>query len=125
MENKLLIVKLIKRNGRLQFKNAADLSTFQALVGQMKEGEVIEQMTNFSHQDGMLSQIAKVHAMIKDIAKETGDTVQNTKKSIKKQAGLVTLNGDLKSFGDCSFQELSDVIQMLIETGDFLNLNLR
>ncbi len=115
---------MIKKNGRLQFKNAVDLSMFQKLTAQLKEGAVIEQMTSFNHEDGILSQLSKVHAMIKDIAKETGNTVSATKVEIKKQCGLVTMGGDVKSFGDASFEELSDCIQHCIEVGQFLGINL-
>lgn len=125
MENKLLITKLIKKNGRLVFKNASDQSLFAHLASQMKEGQVVTQMTDFENSDALLSQISKVHAMIREISKETGDTFQATKVTIKKQCGLVTLGGELKSFADCNFQEMSDVIQHLIETGDFIGINLR
>ena len=125
MENKLLIAKLIKKNGRLVFRLKEDQALFLKFADSMREGQTCEQLTNFEKDDGKLSQIAKVHAMIKDIANETGDTVQNTKLETKRRCGLVGMQGDVKSFADCSFQELSDVIQTLIEMGDFLNLNLR
>lgn len=125
MENKLLVAKLIKKNGRLVFKSKEDQVLFLKFADSLREGTVVEQLTNFEKDDGKLSQIAKVHAMIKDIANETGDTVTNTKMEIKRRCGLVGMKGDVKSFGDCSFQELSDVIQTLVEMGDFLNLNLR
>lgn len=113
------------KNGRLAFKKATDLSLFNHLASQLKEGQSVEQMISFGLEDGLLSQISKVHAMIRDIAKETGNTFQATKVDIKKQYGIITLGGELKSFGDCSFQELSDVIQHCIELGDFLGIQLR
>lgn len=125
MESKLFIAKLVMKNGRLAFKKATDLSLFNMLARQLKEGQSVEQMISFGLEDGTLSQIAKVHACIRDIAKETGDTFTATKVSIKKQCGLIAMGGDVKSFGDCSFSELSDCIHHCVEIGTFLGIDLK
>lgn len=125
MESKLFIAKLQMKGGRLVFKKATDLSLFNHLASQLKENDVVEQMISFGLQDGTLDQLSKVHACIRDIAKETGNTFAATKVDIKKQCGLIGMGGEVKSFGDCSFQELSDCIQYCVEIGDFLNINLR
>lgn len=125
MENKLFIAKLTMKGGRLVFKKATDLSLFNMLASQLKEGDSVEQCIAFGLQDGTLQQISKIHAMIRDVAKETGNTFSATKIEIKKQCGLVTMGGEIKSFGDASFEELSDIIQHLIEVGDFIGIQLR
>lgn len=122
--SKPFVYKLIKKNGRLVFKNNSDLKTFQELTDKLREGTVIEQMTIFDRDDGSLSQIAKVKAMIRELAKEIGDTFLNTEVAVKKECGLIDLKGDVRSFGDCSKEELSDVIQHLIQRGKWIGINL-
>lgn len=122
--SKPFVYKLIKKNGRLVFKNNSDLKTFQELTDKLREGTVIEQMTIFDRDDGSLSQIAKVKAMIRELAKEIGDTFLNTEVAVKKECGLIDLKGDVRSFGDCSKEELSDVIQHLIQRGEWIGINL-
>lgn len=122
--SKPFVYKLIKKNGRLVFKNNSDLKTFQELTDKLREGTVIEQMTIFDRDDGSLAQIAKVKAMIRDLAKEIGDTFLNTEVAVKKECGLIDLKGDVRSFGDCSKEELSDVIQHLIQRGEWIGINL-
>ncbi len=122
MAGKLLITKLIKKNGRLIFKNGKDLSLFNQWASQLREGQVIEQYTNFEADDGTLDQLAKVHAMIADIAQETGETKANIKITTKKDCDLILMGGDLKSFGDCSREELGDVIQYLKDQCDFVGI---
>lgn len=122
--NKPFVYKIIKKNGRLVFKNNSDLKTFQELTDKLREGTVIEQMTIFDRDDGSLGQIAKVKAMIRELAKEIGDTFLNTEVAVKKECGLIDLKGDVRSFGDCSKEELSDVIQHLIQRGEWIGINL-
>lgn len=119
---KLLIAKLIKKNGQIVFKNEKDLSLFQLYASQLREGCVIEQYTNFEADDGSLNQLAKIHAMISDIANETGETKSKIKKQVKRDCDLIEMNGELKSFGSCSKEELGDVIQHLTDLGDFLSI---
>lgn len=125
MENKILVVKLIKLNGRLVFKNKSDQTVFLKLQAGLREGQVIEQMTSFDKDDGTLGQLATVHAMIADIAKHMGETTSNIKVMVKKECGLFDLNGNVKSFGVCSKDELNDVKEQLIQMGEFLGLKLR
>lgn len=125
MQNKPFVAKLIKKNGRLVFKSKSEQVMFLKLADQLREGAVIEQMTDFNGDDGTLGQLAAVHAMIKTIATEVGDTSTNVKLQIKKDCGLFDLEGNPKSFAICSREELNDVKQTLIDRGDFLGLNLR
>lgn len=125
MQNKPFVAKLIKKNGRLIFKSKSDQEMFLKLAGQLREGAVVEQMTDFNRDDGTLGQLAAVHAMIKSIATEVGETALNVKLQIKKDCGLFDLEGNPKSFAICSRDELNDVKQTLIERGDFIGINLR
>lgn len=124
-ENKLLIYNLVVKNGKLAFKHKSDLEVFQKLASHLREGQQIQQMTNFSHDNGTLEQLAKIHASIAEIAKESGETKANVKKQVKIDCDILKMDGELISFADCSAEQLSDVIIHIIEIGEFLNLNLK
>jgi hypothetical protein len=78
--------------------------------------------------DGTLTQIAKVKACIRELAKETGSTFESTERDIKIASGLCfDKDGEAycRSFADCSKDELSLTIQTIIERGDFVGINFR
>ena len=77
--------------------------------------------------DGSLAQLAKIHAMIRDLSLHTGYSFEDSKLIIKHKAGLCiekTIEGEkflyCKSLGDCSKQELSLVIQAIEEVSQNL-----
>lgn len=81
---------------------------------------------------GTLPQIAKIHACIRELAKELGYSFEDMKLEIKKMSGLCVekvLNGErylvCKSFGDASIEELALTIQTIVEIGDTVNINFR
>jgi hypothetical protein len=124
--DKIFISRWIKRHGKLEFKLKQDSGLFDVLVKNMREGQVIDFMVDFSSDDGLLSQIAKLKAGTRQIAKESGHSFIDIEHQIKKSAGLYNeLNETYKSFAHCSREELGNAIQILIEIGEQLNLNLR
>jgi hypothetical protein len=77
-------------------------------------------------------QIAKIHACIRELSLDTGNTFEDTKLQIKKQAGLCVekkLDGYVflvcKSFADCSKEELALAIEAIIQIGDEAGINFR
>ena len=83
---------------------------------------------SIANDDGSTAQIAKIHAMIRELANTIGYTFSEMKLQTKRQAGLCFNKGGseyCKSFAECSKSELNLVIQELIEIGDFSNVNLR
>lgn len=90
----------------------------------LKEGDKVEVTYEMQITDGSYSQLSKVHKCARELAKETGTTFEDMKKEIKKRAGLVLSNKELKSFADCSREELSMAIQAAIEIGDVVGCNL-
>ena len=78
--------------------------------------------------DHSVAQLAKVHACIRELAKESGYTFDEMKMIIKRQSGLCYDGGDAeycKSFADCSKDELALAIEACIQLGrDNWNLNL-
>lgn len=125
MENKyqdrIFIGKWIKlANGSLSFKFKKDESAFQELVAKLKVNQCVDVFVDFSDDLGRLSQIAKLKSGIREIARETGETFITIEHVIKKEAGLYDeISQEYKSFGNCSIQQLSDAIQVLLEKAEF------
>ena len=97
-------------------------------VKELPEGTKVEIFVSIAGEDGTNAQLAKVHAMIRELANEVGHTFQEMKLEAKRKAGLCFVRHKqeyCKSFKDCSKQELNLVIQALIEIGDFTGVNLR
>ena len=94
----------------------------------LPEGTKIEIFASVSGENGTNAQLAKIHAMIRELANDIGHTFQELKLEAKRKTGLCFVKDKqeyCKSFKDCSKQELNLVIQSLIEMGDFTGLNLR
>lgn len=120
----LITIKKVFRDGVLVSVNDTETFKEQSFFRGLAEGTVVEQTIEVVGESKTYSQIAKVHLCARLISEETGDTFVKAKKDIKKQAGLITPEGKLKSFRDCSKEELSRAIKTAIEIGEFLNLNL-
>lgn len=126
MESKLFISQFIKKDGVVNIKSKTDIDLFKKLCNQMKNGDIVEFCVDFSSQNGLLSQISKIKAGTREIAKETGHTFIEIEHEIKKQAGLYNeLTQEYKSLGNCSMEELSSAIQILITIGEVIGLNLK
>ncbi len=73
--------------------------------------------------DKTAGQLAKVHALIREISNSTGHSFDEIKTIIKERAGLTT-SSDLKSFADCNKKEMSDAIEQCIVLGNELGIYL-
>jgi hypothetical protein len=125
------IVNYIKKDGQLVPASENDAAKLKLFSMSLKEGDNIEvylSMTN--NVDKTAGQLAKVHALIRELAAYTGHTFDEMKDEIKRKAGLYIITGtrssdkQLKSFGDCSKEELSSAIESCIEIGHMLGCNL-
>ena len=115
-------------DGELIHTIKAKGSLYESWIKELPEGTKIEIFASVSGEDGTNAQLAKIHAMIRELANDIGHTFQELKLEVKRKTGLcVVKDGQeyCKSFKDCSKQELNLVIQSLIEMGDFTGLNLR
>ena len=124
--------KYIKRNGVLEFSTLAQKKQFELFMSKVRDGQIVEVFYEETHDDGTLPQLAKLHAMIKELSMHIGETVENLKLLVKDKAGLCIsreVSGKeyflAKSFGECSKEELSLAIQAAIEIGDEVNHPLR
>ena len=68
---------------------------------------------------GSNAQLAKIHAMLRQLASDIGEETATLKEQIKKEAMID------KSFADCDTDELNDVIQTILKIGDWSGSNLR
>jgi hypothetical protein len=119
---------LKKKDGELIHTIKARGTIYKKWIEELPEGTKIEIFASISSEDGTNAQLAKIHAMIRELANEIGNTFQELKIEAKRQAGLCFTRDKqeyCKSFKDCSKQELNLVIQALIDMGDFTGMNLR
>jgi hypothetical protein len=127
-----LVTKYVKKKGLLEFQSLAASKKFELFVSNVPENTIVECFYEVQHDDGTLPQLAKIHAMIKELSTYTGETVENMKLLVKDKAGLCLIrevSGKeyflAKSFGDCSKEELSLAIQALIEIGQSIDYPLQ
>jgi hypothetical protein len=119
---------LKKVDGELIHTIKAKGTLYKNWIQELPEGTKIEIFASVSGEDGTNAQLAKIHAMIRELANEIGHTFAELKLEAKRKTGLCFVRDKqeyCKSFKDCSKQELNLVIQSLIEMGDFTGLNLR
>jgi hypothetical protein len=112
--------KFIKKDGKLVFSTAQDKVAYAILLDKLKEGQVVEMYVDLVGTDHSKAQLAKVHACIRELAKESGYSFDDMKTLVKKMSGL-----EGKSFADCTRDDLMLAIQSCIDIGrENFNLNL-
>jgi hypothetical protein len=112
--------KFIKKKGKLTYATPQDKLAYEIFVDKIQEGDVIDMFLDVANPDHSKAQLAKVHACIRELAKESGYTFDEMKGVIKEHAGLAG-----KSFGDCSKGDLMLAIEACIQIGrENYNINL-
>jgi hypothetical protein len=123
----MFTVKLVKRDGKLVYPDDKSKLNYQIFLDKLPEGQQVEVFMGITSDNGSVAQLAKVHACIRELAKESGYTFDEMKTVIKQRTGLC-YDGDgaeyCKSFADCSKTELVLAIEACIEIGKDFNLNL-
>lgn len=124
----MFTVKLVKRDGKLVYPDDKTKLNYQIFLDKLPEGQKVEMYIGLADADHSVAQLAKVHACIRELAKESGYTFDEMKMIIKRQSGLCYDGGDAeycKSFADCSKDELVLAIESCIQLGrENWNLNL-
>ena len=124
MNYKPLNGKFIKRNGRLEFSSLAIFKQHEVFVSEVPDNTIVEFFFEVQQDDGTLPQLAKLHAMIRELALHIGEPFEDMKLLVKDKAGLC-LSREVagkeyflaKSFGECSREELALAIQAAIDIG--------
>jgi len=128
-QDNILSIKLTKKNGKLVYPNEAMKAVHKEFVDSLQEEQTVEIFFSAEGAEGTNMQLAKIYPCIRKLASEVGHTFEAMKLEIKRRSGLVigdlTNDGYAKSFADCSSEELSGVIQTIIESGDFCGINFR
>lgn len=112
--------KFIKKGGKLTYLEPKENLAYQMFVSKLDEGQVVDMYIDLADVDHSKAQLAKVHACIREMAKESGYTFDEMKDVVKEASGL-----EGKSFADCSKDELMLSIEACIQIGrEQFNLNL-
>ena len=112
--------KFIKTDGKLIYAEPKDKLAYELFIAKIPEGQKVEMYIDLANADHSKAQLAKVHACIREMAKESGYTFDEMKCVIKDATGLAN-----KSFADCSKDELMLAIESCIQIGrEQFNINL-
>jgi 7-cyano-7-deazaguanine synthase in queuosine biosynthesis len=107
--------------------NESTKISYQLFLDKLQEGQEVEVFMGLTSDNGSLAQLAKIHACIRELAKESGYTFDEMKFIVKQHSGLCYDGGGAeycKSFKECSKEELAMAIESAIELGRDLNINL-
>ena len=116
----MLSVKLVKKDGKLTYTDEKSKLAYMIYADKLSEGQLVDMYLDLADADHSKAQLAKVHACIRELAKESGYTFDEMKLVIKQASGLAD-----KSFADCSKDELMLAIEACIQIGrENYNINL-
>lgn len=118
--------RFIKKDGKLVFNSDKDKLSYNLFIEKLNEGQIVEMYVDLVGTEHSKAQLAKVHACIRELAKESGYTFEEMKILIKKQSGLcIEAEGvfECKSFAKCSKDELNLAIEACNEIGVIYNIN--
>lgn len=126
----MLTLKLKKSEGKLSLEPKSKIF-YDDFIKNLKDGDEVEMFINKVTEHCSLSQLSKIHACIRELAKESGYTFEEMKLLVKQRSGLcliITENGVgteiCKSFSECTKDEMMMAIQSCIEIGELYNINL-
>jgi hypothetical protein len=126
-----LKINYIFKDGRILPASEKDFAQLALFTKTLKENQTLEVYMSPMHgSDATLGQLAKIHAMIKELSMFTGEGFADLKNVVKHKAGLYNVvdsrSGEVefKSFGKCSKTELSKAIEACLEIGDAVGYSL-
>jgi hypothetical protein len=120
MSKQVLSIQFIVKDGKLVARNELMKEQQKIFLSSVQNGDIIDCVMELVSPTNTKAQLAKIHACINELAKEQGCSPAEMKIQIKDRAGL-----EGKSFADCSKEQLSEVIETILEIGRFLNINFQ
>ena len=112
--------KFIKKDGKLTYASPQDKLAYDMFLSKLEDGQIVDMYIDLASADHSKAQLAKIHACIRELAKESGYTFDEMKIVVKQASGL-----EDKSFADCSKDELMLAIEACIQIGrENYNVNL-
>ena len=120
-----IIEYVVDEKGVMSPRDEKELQKFNRLLLSLKPGNRISAMFEVVKDDHSLAQLAKVHALIRELAHCTGNEFEDVKLEVKRKAGLTLRSKDaegkpieiVKTFADCSKEQLSMAIEACIQLG--------
>lgn len=123
-----IYLRLSVKDKKLNFSSKALKNKYLRFLESIPEGQEVDVFMSTSSSKITKAQLARIHAMCRELSNFTGNTFNEQKDLVKEAAGLVVeTNGvrTYKSFADCDIEEANLAIQACIEMGDFNGIQLR
>ncbi len=120
----ILSANLVVRKGVLSFRNPKEKARFEKFQSELAEGQSVQMMYTASEESGRLDMIAKIHAALRTLANDIGNSEDEMKKVVKRHGNYI-VNGELESLADMSLQRLQSFFKTLCEVGEGCGSNLR
>ena len=117
---KEVLVKLKVVKGALVPINLQNDKLLKQFLSLQLEGSYVSMYIEQESGDKTNTQLAKLHSCVRELAVFTGTTFEEMKDAIKYKTGLYLSTESglvMKSFGDCSKEEISLAIQTCITEG--------
>ena len=120
-----ITILLEMRDGVLVPKTELGKYSLANYVKNIEEGTVIQVTYEELSTDGTYAQISKLQACTRELSKHLGYSHEEVKDIVKHKANLYSPEGELKSFADCSKEELSLAIQAALDLGEQVDFPLQ
>ncbi len=114
--------------GEITYPAKIQKTRLNAFLSDVPDGARIEMFISVSTDNGTNAQLARLHAMIRELASDIGYTFMEMKLLVKRQTGLCFMKDKTeycKSFADCDKEELNLCIQECMRIGDEQGIQLR
>jgi hypothetical protein len=120
-----LVEYVVDEKGVMSPVTVKEEQKFYRMLHSLKPGNKVHAMYEVITDDHSLVQLAKVHALIRELAHCTGNEFEDVKLEVKRKAGLTIKTKDssgatlevVKSFADCSKDQIGMAIQACIDLG--------
>ena len=122
------VIKKQKKGGEITPYTSRDQSKENLFNVALAEGDIVEVYMEKITANGTVPQMARVHAMIRELALHTGYAFHEMKNTVKQRSGLyVEKDGEeyYRSFADCSREQLSLAIDACLELGELFECRLQ
>lgn len=121
-----IIEYTMQPGGKLSPSSEKEKQKYERMLSHLKPGAKVHTMYEVIKDDHSLVQLAKAHALIRELAHCTGNEFEDVKLEVKRKAGLTVKTKDsegnpleyVKSFADCSKEQLSMAIEACILIGE-------
>ena len=124
----VLNVTFKKQGKKLVMTSELSKEQYKLFLRSLKDDDVVEALFELRTMDNTKSQLAKIHVMLKIMADEQGYTAREMKDLIKEECNMYYVQQGHKvytSFSQCDKDDLSNIIEIIIQRANFLNINLQ